>query len=131
LLAIQIGNDFARFGLLASILSEFGSVLSLLVNMAVYQNTTLGYCLVDSLELVNQEFGLSDAVTKTILRQFERSLGTALEQVPNTINITGTCSNFRDVNNVWRLDSTQLKATVGHTVVNASNTIVVFCAKPK
>jgi hypothetical protein len=110
---------------------RFASVVSLLVNMAVYQKTTLGYSLTDSLDIVQQEYGLSDAVVKTIYRQFERSLGAELENVPTTISITGICSNFRDVNNVWRLDSTSLKANVGQSVVNATNTIVVLCAKPK
>jgi hypothetical protein len=101
--------------------------------MAVYQKTTLGHCLMDALEFVNSEQpnAISDAVTKTIIRQFERSLGAALETVPNTITVTGSCSNFRDVNDVWRLDSTQLRAKLGQTEVNATNVIVVFCTKGK
>lgn len=101
--------------------------------MAVYQKTTLGYCLADSLDIINSEHPgvLTDAVTKTIIRQFERSLGNALEQVPNTIQITGYCSNFRDVNDVWRLDSTSLRAKIGQTDVGAQNVVVVLCAKGK
>ena len=114
-----------------SIGSKLAPLLSVLLFMAVYQKTTLGYCLMDTLDLLTQEFGLSDAVIKTIIRQFERSLGAALEQVPHTINITGSCSNFRDVNDVWRLDSTGLRARIGSADVTATNTIVVLCAKPK
>lgn len=101
--------------------------------MAVYQKTTLGYCLSDSLDVLNNEHPgvLTEAVTRTILKQFERSLGNALEQVPNTINITGYCSNFRDVNDVWRLDSTSLRAKVGQADVTAQNVVVVLCAKGK
>lgn len=99
--------------------------------MAVFRNTTLGCSLTDALDVVVPEFGLSDAMTKTIYKQFEQSLGRLLDECPNTMNITGICSNFRDVNNVWRLESTQLKAVTGKEVINATNTIVVLCLKPK
>ena len=94
--------------------------------MAVYQRTTLGYCLMDALDDLSQEVTLTTPVIKTIISQFEKSLGAALENVPHVIDIRGSVCTFQFVNDVWKLGSTQLKGRVGNAEVNATNTVVVL-----
>lgn len=86
----------------------------------------MGFCLMDALDDLSQECTLSAPVVKTIISQFEKSLGAALEQVPHVADIRGSLCTFQFVNDVWKLGSTQLKGRVGNAEVNAANTVVVL-----
>lgn len=86
----------------------------------------MGYCLMDALDDLSQEVTLTTPVIKTIISQFEKSLGAALENVPHVIDIRGSVCTFQFVNDVWKLGSTQLKGRVGNAEVNATNTVVVL-----
>ncbi|CAL5190966.1 unnamed protein product [Lathyrus oleraceus] len=73
-----------------------------MVTFEVYRSSTVGLCLIDTLDEMVENGSLSPELAIQVLLQFDKSMAEAMEtQVKSEVSIKGHLHTYRFCDNVW------------------------------